>query len=284
MTEGVINVRYNDQQVKQEAKKHKKFLETFGINPGSYRINNHDYFFVNYYIWKKMTDSAVVSPTSQAGRSEYMEAFDALMEYAQLTSMILTYGGLNSSGDTHDITTLKKFLSDVLNEPEELLTQEIRNNFNFCLLRMNLILSLQERILEIYNDFQQKNQKYHDGDDENFTKQDIEEAATYLGEIDYIQYSQVLASDECIPKFKYIKELNNPDVKKHKTIAVRKYLAEFLKGEKQQNKNAEYVTYQQNMKELSKEEHIKFQKEAFNKYLAETKASLSKELRHPQEN
>ena len=281
ITEGVINMRYDDPLVKQEAKKHKKILETFVINPGSYRINNHEYFFANYYIWKKITDCAVVSPTSQAGRDEYLEAFDALLEYAQLTSLILTYAGASSNADTEDFTTLKKFFSNVLNEPGNHLSQETRDSFDFCLEKVNLIFSLQERILEIYNDFKQKNQKYHNGDEKNFSKQDIEEAVNYFAEIRYIQYRQALAMNECIPKFKYIKELNDPNVKKHKNIANKRYLAQYSKDDEEQFKEYEHATYQRNMEELTKEEHIEVEKEAFYKYLAETNASSMKELRHP---
>ncbi|GGK08663.1 hypothetical protein GCM10007063_33830 [Lentibacillus kapialis] len=274
-------MRYDDPLVEKEAKKHKKFFETFTINPGSYRINNHHYFFVNYYKWKKMTDCAVVSPTSRAERSEYMEAFDALMEHAQLTTLILKHGGERSSANMDAFTTMKKFLSDVLNEGGNHLTQESKDIFNFCLERIQVILNLQERIINIYDDFQQKNQKYHDGDEENITRQDMEKKAKYLGEIDYIQYRQVVAIYEYIPKFKYIKELNDPEVKKHMTTAVKRYLTEFSKGEEEQLENIERVKFQPNMEELTREEHIEGAKKDFYKNLEETKALSRKELRYP---
>ncbi|HLR62761.1 MAG TPA: hypothetical protein VK097_10010 [Lentibacillus sp.] len=136
-------------------------------------------------------------------------------------------------------------------------------------------------MVEIYSDFQQKSQNYRDGDEENFTKRDIEEAVNYFAEISYLQYRQIVAMDECKPKFKYIKELNDPDVKKHKNIAVKSYLAQYSKDDKVQSKDNEYATYQRNMKKLTKEEHIEVEKEDFYKYLAETNASSRKDLRHP---
>ncbi|MBY7142369.1 hypothetical protein KFZ56_04520 [Virgibacillus sp. NKC19-3] len=228
-----------------------------------------------------MTDCAVISPTSQSGKDEYLEAFDALMEYAQLTTAILTHGGERSSANMDAFTTMRKFLTDVLNESESQLTQKSRNTFDFCLERINVILSLQERIIEIYNDFQQKNQNFHDGYEENFTRQDMEEAANYLGEIGYIQYRQIVANYETIPKFKYIKELNSPEVKRYITSNVKGYLSIFSKGEKKQLKNIEHVTYQPNMEELTKEEHIEVEKEVFYNNLAKTNALSRKELRHP---
>src|SRR5699024_10422359 len=153
ITEGVINMRYDDPLIKQEAKTHKKILETFLLNLSSYVLNNHEYFVVTNYMWKKKSDCGVISPTSQAGRDEYLEAFDALLEYAQLASLILTSAGASSNADTEDFTTLKKFFSNVLNEPGNHLSQETRDSFDFCLEKVNLIFSLQERILEIYNDF-----------------------------------------------------------------------------------------------------------------------------------
>ncbi|TFJ90237.1 hypothetical protein [Lentibacillus salicampi] len=210
-----------------------------------------------------------------------MEAFDALMEFAQLTSAILTHAGERSNSNMHAFTTMQKFLSDVLNETGIHLTQENKSVFNYCLDRINLILELQERMVKIYNDFQQKNQKFHDGDEENFTRQDMDEAANYLGEIGYIQYRQVLGIYEYIPKFKYIKELNNPEIKKFITADVKGYLTEFSKGEKEQLKNVEHITYQPNMEELTKEEHIELEKEVFYKNLAKTNALSRKELRHP---
>lgn len=274
-------MKYDDPLVAKEAKRHKKFLETFTINPGSFRINTHDYFFVNYYRFNKMTDCAVVSPTTQAGKNAYMEAFDALMEFAQLTSLILDHGGERSDANMDSFTTMKAFLSDVLNDVGDSLDQESRSVFTYCLERVDLILNLQERIIELYRDFHQNNQKFHEGDKENFTRQELDESANYLGEIGYIQYRQVVAIYEFIPKFKYIKELNNPEVNKHVTASVKKYLAEFSRDEEGQRKNVEHLTYQSNMDELTKEQHIKLEKDIFYKNLAETNAAARKDLRHP---
>ncbi|SFA91050.1 hypothetical protein SAMN04488072_103213 [Lentibacillus halodurans] len=274
-------MKYDDPLVAKEAKKHKKLFETFNINPGSYRINNHDYFFINYYKWNKITDCAVVSPTSHAGRDEYLEAFDALLEYAQITTLILTHGGEKASADMHAFTTMERFLSDVLYEAGNDLTKEIRSVLNYCLERIKLITSLQERLVEIYHDFQQKNQKLHDKEKENFTIQDLKEAAHYLGELDYIQYRQIVAIYEYIPKFKYIKKINNQEVKKHMTTAVKRYLVEFSKGEEEQRKSIESVKFQSNMEELTREEHIEGAKKGFYKNLAETNASTRKLLRYP---
>src|SRR5699024_2918028 len=263
MIERVIRVKYDDALVAKEAERHKKIFETFTINPGSYRINNHDYFFVNYYRFNKMTDCAVVSPVSQAGKNEYMEAYDALMEFAQLTSSILNNGGERAEANMDSFTTMKTFLSGVLNDTGDSLDQESRSVFKYCLERIDLILNLQERMIELYRDFLQKNQKYHEGDKENFTRQDMNEAANCLGEMGYIQYKQVVSIYEFIPKFKYIKKLNNPKVNEHITTAVKKYLAEFSKDEEGQRKNVEHITYQPNMDELTKEEHIELEKDIF---------------------
>ncbi|QKY69792.1 hypothetical protein [Lentibacillus sp. CBA3610] len=272
-------MKYRDRLVKQEAKKYRKFLETFDINPGSYRINNHEYFFVNYSKWKQITECAVVSPDSTAYRDEYLEAFDVLLEYALLTSWIFTYGGASSNASTEDFTLLKKFFSNVLDEPGDHLSQDTRNTFNFCLERANIMLSLQERIVEIYSDFEQKYQKFHDGNEENFTKRDVEEAVNYYAEISYLQFRQVTAMNECIPKFKYIKELKSPAVKKHKNIAVRRYLTQYSK---EQPKDHEFATYQRDMEKLTKEEHIEAKKEHFYEHLAERNPSIRKNLRHPE--
>lgn len=166
------------------------------------------------------------------------------MEFAQLTSLILDHGGRRSNADMDAFTTMKKFLLDVLNEIGVHLSEESRDVFEYCLERINLILNLQGRIIDLYDDFQQKNQEFHNGVKENFTKQDMEEAANYLGEMGYIQYRQVLAIYKFIPKFKYIKRLKNPEVKKYITPAVKRYLAEFSQEQRKQLKNVEHVTYQ----------------------------------------
>jgi hypothetical protein len=70
-------------------------------------------------------------------------------------------------------------------------------------------------------------------------------------------------------------------VNEHITTAVKKYLAEFSKDEEGQRKNVEHITYQPNMDELTKEEHIELEKDIFYKNLAETNASSRKDLRYP---
>ncbi|MBY7142347.1 hypothetical protein KFZ56_04405 [Virgibacillus sp. NKC19-3] len=274
-------MRYDDPLVAKEAKKYKKLFETFTINPGSFRIDGQDYFFINFYKWKKITDCAVVCPTSEAGKDKYLEAFDALLEYSQAATLILTHGGDKASANMDAFTTMQKFLLSVLNEEGNHLMLEIREVFDYCLERINLILSMQKRVVEIYNDFQQKNQKYHDGYDENVTRRNIDETVNYLGELDFLQYQQIVAIYEYIPKFNYIKELNNPEIKKHITTAVKTYLAEFSKGEKEQLKNIESVKFQTNMDELTKEEHIERAKEDFYKNLSETNSETRRLLRYP---
>lgn len=270
---------YNHPLVKKEAKKHKKFLESFIIDLGSFRINNSDYFMVNYFRGSKMTGCAVVSPNSNAGKMEYLEAFDALLEFSELTSLTLEHAGKRVNAYTYPHTMMQKFLMDVLKECRNHLTSEEKNVFDYCLERINLMLELQERIEEIYGEFHQKSKRYLDGVEEEFTKQDIEEAANYLGEVGFIQYRQVVAVYEYIPKFRYIKEMNNPEVKKYITATVEDYLGEFSEGEEEHRKNVDKLSFQPNMDDLTKEEHIELEKSRIYKNLAKINESSRKELR-----
>ncbi|WP_174614158.1 hypothetical protein [Virgibacillus ihumii] len=272
---------YDNPLVKKEAKKHKRFLESFTINPGSFLINNNQYFFVNYYRGKKMTDCAVVSPTSKAEKSEYLMAYDALMEYAQLTVSIMSFGAEKATADMHAFTTLQQFFTDVLNNGENYLKQEDKKEIAYCLERINLILDLQDRLGKIYEEFYQKTKKFHEGFIENFTNSDIEEAVNYMGEIDYIQYKQLVANYESIPKFKYIKELEIPELKKYKTNAVRSYLEEFSINQGRQRKRIDSLKFQTDMETLTKEEHIEGAIKDFYRNLAETNASSRKRMRYP---
>lgn len=274
-------MKYDDPIVEKEAKKHKKIFETFDVNPGSYRINENEYFMVNYLRGEKMKGCAVISPNSQAGKNEYLLAFNSLLEHAESISLILNHGGERANANMHAFTTMQQFLSDVLNEVADYLTPEIKDVFEFCLNRINLILKFHERLQDIFQSISEKIDKYFDGEKENFTKQDMREEANYLGEIGYIQYRQIMAIYEFIPKFRYIQELNNLEVDKYITTLVKKYLAEFSKGEKEQLKNIEHVTYQNNMEELTREEHIELEKEVFFKNLEETNALSRRELRYP---
>ncbi|ASN05372.1 hypothetical protein [Virgibacillus necropolis] len=270
---------YNDPSVKKEAKKHKKLLESFIIDPGSFRINNCDYFLVNYQRGEKITACAVVSPNSNAGKMEYLEAFNALLEFSVLTRLFVDHAGKRVNAYMYPHTLMQKFLIDVLREGCTHLTSEERNAFEYCLERINLMLELQGRIKEMYDEFEQKAKRYLDGVEENFIKQDIEEAANNLGEFGFIQYRQAVAIYEYIPKFRYIKEMNNPEVKKYITETIDGYLGEFSINEEEHRKNVERISFQPNMGDLTKEEHIEIEKSIIYKNLAEINASTRKELR-----
>ncbi|GAA0588696.1 hypothetical protein GCM10009001_00720 [Virgibacillus siamensis] len=270
---------HNDPLVEKEVKRHKKFLESFTINPGSFQINNDEYFFANYYRWNKMNGCAVVSPTSKAEKKVYLDAFDTLLEFAELFHLILTHAGERANTDMQAFTTMREFLSDVLNGADFYLTEEGKNVFEYCLKGTELILNLQERIIKIYQNTEQKIKMYQDGTLINFSKNDLEELANYLGEVDYIQYRQLVADYESIPKYKYIKEMENSPVGEYITPAVKRYLEEFSKNESGQRKRIEHISFQPNMEGLTKKEHIEGAKKAFYNSLAETNASSRKQLR-----
>ncbi|WP_404451916.1 hypothetical protein LG329_16435 [Virgibacillus necropolis] len=270
---------YNHQSVKKEAKKHKKFLESFIIDPGSFRINNCDYFLVNYQRGEKITGCAVVSPNSNAGKTEYLEAFDSLLEFSVLTYLFVDHAEKRVNVYMYPHTLMQKFLMDVLKEVCNHLTSEEKNVFEYCLERIDLMLELQGRIQEMYGEFEQKAKRYRDGVEEEITKQDIEEAANYLGEVGFIQYRQVVAVYEYIPKFRYIKEMNNPEVKKYITTTVDGYLDEFSINEEEHRKNVERISIQPNMSDLTKEEHIELEKSEIYKNLTNINVSSRKELR-----
>ncbi len=156
-------------------------------------------------------------------------------------------------------------MSEVLKNSNEYLDQETKEVFEYCLESTNNILELQKRLIDIYNDYYNKEMKYFEGELESFTRKDIDEAANCLGEIGYIQYQQLVANYESIPKFKYIKELSNPEVKKHINSTVKRYLDEFSINANKQRKVIEDLTYQPNMAELTKEEHIEVEKRVFMK-------------------
>ncbi|WP_079527888.1 hypothetical protein [Halobacillus hunanensis] len=268
---------YNHPSVKKEAKKHKKLLESFIIDPCSFRINNCDYFLVNYQRGKTITGCAVVSPNSNAGKKEYLEAFDALLEFSVLTSLFIDHAEKRVNAYMYPHTLMQKFLMDVLGEG--CLTSEEKNVFDYCLERINLMLELQGRLQEMYGEFEQKAKRYRDGVEEELTKQDIEEAANNLGEVGFIQYRQVVAVYEYIPKFRYIKEMNNPEVKKYITATIDGYLGEFSVNEEEHRKNVERISLQPNMGDLTKEEHIELEKSMIYKNIAKINASSRKELR-----
>lgn len=270
---------YNHPSVKKEAKKHKKLLESLIIDPGSFRINNCDYFLVNYQRGEKITGCAVVSPNSNAGKMEYLEAFDALLEFSVLTRLFVDHAEKKVNAYMYPHTMMQKFLMDVLREGCNHLTSEENNVFEYCLERINLIAELQGRIQEMYGEFEQKARRYRDGVEEEFTKQDIEEAANNLGEFGFIQYRQVVAIYEYIPKFRYIKEMNNPEVKKYITATIDGYLGEFSINEEEHRKSIEKISLQPNMGDLTKEEHIELEKSIIYKNLAKINASSRKELR-----
>ncbi|WP_217589289.1 hypothetical protein [Lentibacillus saliphilus] len=236
---------------------------------------------VNYLRGKNIKGCAVISPNSKAGKGEYLEALKALLEYVVSMGSILSRGGERANANMDAFITMQYFLSNVLNDVGDKLTLETKHAFEFCLERVDLILKLQDRLIDICQKNNENADQYFKGELSNFTKEDMEEAVNDLGEIDYIQYKQLMAIYEYIPKFKHIRDLKNKDVDRLKTASVKKYILEFSKGEKEQLHTLKSIEFQPYMDTLTKEQHIEGAKSDFYKNLAQGLALTKKELRYP---
>ncbi|MUV39194.1 hypothetical protein JNUCC1_03067 [Lentibacillus sp. JNUCC-1] len=276
----MIDIKYFDKRVKEEANKYKRLFETFTVNPGASRINSHDYFLVNYYRWGKITGCAVVSSNSKADKIEYTAAFDELVEFATLFSSVLEVEE-RARANMDAFITLEKFLTNVLRGGVTL-HDEDKSEYQYSLKRIHSILNLQDRLKEIYNTTAKKQEQYHNGSIEVISREDIQEAARSLGEVDFIQYRQVLAIHELIPKLKYIKNMENEQLIRFKTSAVKRYLVEFSKGENEQLKNVKKIEFQSNMQSLTKEQHIQGALKDFYKNLSHANRRFRKDLRYPE--
>ncbi|WP_430784483.1 hypothetical protein VBD025_08580 [Virgibacillus flavescens] len=268
----------DNQLLNKMAKKHKKLFESYSINPGAYQIQNNDFFLVSYKK-KGISGCAVLSPQCPDDTVMYMEAFDSLLEHAQLTTLILRHAGDRADINMSSFYTVKQFLEDVIYDVE--LRQEDKNVFETCLSAILKILELQEYLIKSFEEFYLKVTKLHEGEINVITKDDIEEMVNYLGEVGYIQYTQLLTQYRTISKFGYIKNTSEPNISKYITDDVSSYLVEFSSHKKQLNEQIKSITYQTEMDRLTKEEHIEVEKKNFRQNLEKTNASLRKKLRFP---
>lgn len=260
-------------------KKHKKLFETYTINPGAYQLNNNSYLLANYYKGNKLSGCAVISPQSDSNKNEYSEAFDSLLEHAELTTLILKHAGDRADSNMDSFLTIKNFLENILSEVE--LTEENKIFFENSLNEINIIVELQERLIELYKTFYSQTERLHTGEKDTITRRDIDEAANYLGEVGYIQYRQLVANYNSISKFKHIININNPEINKYIRDDVKRYLVEFSQHETRQKKRIDSISYQPHMDRLTKKEHIEVEKKNFYQNLERTNVSSRRDLRFP---
>lgn len=267
-------------KVYQIAKKHKRVFEKYGINPGIYRVNNHDYYFV-YFERKKLTGYAIISPHCSSNSDEYKEAYDWLLKCSQLTNSVYINAGFKAKVDFTSFLSVRDYLEKAL-EREHLVNGD-RELLQTCLHSLHLIIELQQQLIDGYKEFLSNAKQIQLKQNSLITKEYVNGILNFLGEFDYIQYTQMSTQYNTIDEFSKLYEIikHYSDLNKALDEETKAYLKKFIQSKSNLYKNIKKLAFQPNMEQLSKEEHIKVAKKITLENIEKIKIESLKKLRYP---
>ena len=262
------------------AVKHKKIFEKYDINPGVFRINNNDYYFI-IYKRSKITGYAIISPQFSNNTEEYIEAFKSLGKYYQYTGSVIKHIGFRARLNFDSFTTVQGFLKNVLTNIN--LSLENTRIFEKGLDAMNLIINHQNQLIKDYEVFLTKARKVESGEIKYITKDLLYHVLIDLSEFDYIQYTQMTTQYNHIPTFKEIfkKAKIESDIERFMDKAVETYLREFISSTSNLQRNIKEITHVSNLEQLSKEEHKEIARKTTAQNIEKLIEKHMKKLRHP---
>ena len=274
----------NTDKIKLEriANIHKRLLESFRINAGSYKLNNHVFFWVNYYKFGKMNGHAVISADEITNQDEYKKAFYYLSKSSQLRSNLARKGGARAMINMRTFSTTEEFLNTLLKRVE--MEGKTKQTVVDCLEAIKKILSLQDELVEKYKTFYQIEDKIHSGRSKYDTEEHLEHALNFICEFDYIQYTQLNTQYDVIPQLEQIKKLSKRDknIRDCMTNELDIYLKEFINTREDLLNNIKRVTFSPKIgKKLSKEEHMEEVKISLLQSISEVTENAREKLRFP---
>lgn len=118
-----------------------------------YIINNHEFYWVNYLRSEKLIGVAIISPNADSNINEYKQAYYYLSKSSQLRSNLSTDGGFRANKNMSSFIVMEKFLATIL---ERVGLKSDRKVVVECHETMKHILALQERLVELFNSYYQK--------------------------------------------------------------------------------------------------------------------------------
>ncbi|GGA81474.1 hypothetical protein [Ornithinibacillus halotolerans] len=262
------------------AKKYKRLFESYSINAGGCLINNHEFYWVNYYRLGKMVGHAVISPNEVMDKDEYKQAFHYLARSSQIRANLSTNGGFRARINMESFRIIERFLDNILLVVDE----EDKQVVSKCLGSIQSNLNLQDRIVEIYNSFHQKEEKIQKGEVKFCTDEYLEFTLDCLWEIEYLQYTQFTLQYDAIPLLEYIKKLTNKNrnVKKLVSSEINLYLKEFIKSKDSLFNSIKNLTFHPEIApEVSKDRHMTLARDTLLKSIEEVTNEALKDLRFP---
>ena len=275
-------MNYQDPKLKDIAKKHKKILEKISIQPGGYVVNGNQFFLV-VYRKKRIKGYTVISPQYPKNVSHYMEALDWLVKYSLYVTSLSEDGYFRASINMSSFEVVYAFLKQVT----EQVNFKEKPLFIECLNSVEYILNLQDELIDQYNEFNAEQNKLDQSLEEHFTKEYVNDLLQFVGELEYIQYTQLNTQYLTVDKFKEVYKIakSNPDIKQYLNYDVRFYLSKFSKGKKGFRKSLQNLSHKnKNMDQLTKEEHIAAVKQTALESAEVVKAKILKILRFPNSN
>lgn len=274
-------MEFYNKEIHMLAKKHRKLFENIFINPGGLLINNHRFYWVNYLRFGKLVGVAVVSPNNVKEIHEFKEAFYHLSRSSQIRSNLTRDGGFRANINMKSFVVMEKFLSTILEETELMNDRKIIVD---CHITMQNILNLQNRLVEVYKSYQQKEIKFHEGTEEFESREYLEFVIDCAIEIDYIQFTQLTLQYEAITNFDLLKKMinKNKDLKSYMNTEIRVYLNEFINSRTDLLNNIKELTYTPEINQkLSKERHMEISREVLLQTVDNVTFELLNDLRFP---
>src|SRR5699024_8871719 len=144
-------------------------------------------------------------------------------------------------------------------------------------------LDLQQELVEKYEQFVNENQKLYDGSKLYFTKDDVHDALDVIGDVEYIQYTQLTLQYEAIDDFKQLFTMAKKDrhLQAYLDSDTKTYLREFISSKANLKNNIKKLTYQKGMEELPKDQFKELVKRLTMENVAKVKKETRDDIRYP---
>ncbi|WP_169792841.1 hypothetical protein [Lentibacillus amyloliquefaciens] len=269
-----------NQSLQEEAKKYKKFLETYKIADHHLHLDGKDFYLVNYK--KKIAGRggmAIISTASDTQTEQYHIAHKWILSLYNYLSSIRNNGSERKNINMRAYHKMQSFLDRVtqisgLSEPE-------RMNYHTCVEAIHSLLELQDRHVDLMEDYQDFVEKKN-AEGKKYTIADIEYLQDLLLKLDYIQFKQLNISFNMTDNFAFMEKnvKENASVTELSDSEIERYAKEFADSKNKLRSEISKVSYVDGLEGLSEREYYHKVKPYYLEIQENDNERLKKDLRN----
>ncbi|GGK08624.1 hypothetical protein GCM10007063_33800 [Lentibacillus kapialis] len=268
-----------DRTLQNKAKNHKKLFEKYWIESNHLYFNGA-HFYLAFYQRFNSTKIVILTVESDISNKVYKEAFEWLVILMNRMSATREIGTERKNINMKGFYKTRSFLNEALVKAG--LSDYESNVLQECLQSMNTAISLQNRMIELMDEFEHyREAKEKQGS--QYTIQNIEHVHDLHAEMDYIQFTQGQTSYKSIDYFASLYDIisQNKTFSRLANAEIKQYIRQFSQGKEKLKTSLDQATYVDDLETLSKEEFIKTVQRDYLKRQKESTKTLIKDLRYP---